>query len=77
MNPKELLMNQLQNQLKAKNPQMFQQFQNLVKNQNDPKKIINDMTKGYTPEQIKNFMSFANGFGISNEQLDSFGIKVK
>lgn len=56
---------------------MFQQFQNLIKNQDDPKKIINDMTKGYTPDQIKNFMNFANGFGISNEQLNSFGIKVK
>ena len=60
-----------------RNPQMYQQFQNLVKSQNDPQKIINDMTKSYTPEQMKNFMSFANGFGISSEELKNFGIKVK
>ena len=56
---------------------MFQQFQELQKNQNDPKKIISDMTSKYTPEQMKNFRAFANGFGITNEQLDNFGIKVK
>lgn len=56
---------------------MFQQFQSLQKNQDDPKKIISEMTNNYTPEQIKNFMSFANGFGITNEQLNNFGIKVK
>ena len=67
----------LANQLKMKNPQMFQQFQNLQRNQNDPKKIISEMTSRYTPEQMKNFRQFANGFGISNEQLDNFGIKVK
>ena len=60
-----------------RNPQMYQQFQNLVKSQNDPQKIINDMTKSYTPEQMKNFMNFANGFGISSEELNNFGIKVK
>ena len=77
MNPTLMLMNQLQMQMKAKNPQMFQQFQELQKNQNDPKKIISDMTSKYTPEQMKNFRTFANGFGITNEQLDNFGIKVK
>ena len=77
MNPMQILMNQLQNQLKAKNPQLFQRFQELQKSQSDPKKIINDMTSKYTPEQMKNFRSFANGFGITNEQLENFGIKVK
>jgi len=56
---------------------MFQQFQNLIKNQNDPQKLLNDMTSKYTTEQMKEFRQFANGFGITNEQLDNFGIKVK
>ena len=77
MNPMMLLMNQLQNQLKAKNPQMFQQFQNLIKNQNDPNKILTDMTSKYTPEQMTQFMQFANGFGITNEQLNKYGINTK
>lgn len=77
MNPSSMLMNLLQNQLKAKNPQIFQQFQKLQKNQNDPQKIISEMTSKYTPEQMTNFMKFANGYGISNEQLEKFGIKGK
>lgn len=56
---------------------MFQQFQNLVKNQNDPNKLVNEIISKYTPEQVKQFRQFANGFGITNEQLDKFGIKGK
>lgn len=55
---------------------MFQQFQNLQKSQNNPQEILNNMTKDYTPKQIQEFRKFANGFGISNEQLDNFGIKA-
>lgn len=54
---------------------MFQQFQNLQKNQNDPKEILNQMFNNYTPEQIQQFRQFANGFGISDEQLNQYGIK--
>ena len=72
-----MLMNQLQTQLKAKNPQMFQQFQNLAKNQNNPQEILSQMTNKYTPEQMQSFIKFANGFGISNEQLSNYGIKMK
>lgn len=77
MNPMQLLMNQLQTQLKAKNPQVFQQFQNLQKNQNNPQEILNNMMNGYTPEQLQNFKKFANGFGITDEQLNQFGINSK
>lgn len=63
--------------MKAKNPQMFQQFQNLIRNQNNPQEVLNGMISRYSPEQMENFRKFANGFGISNEQLDNFGIKVK
>lgn len=56
---------------------MFQQFQNLIKNQNDPNKILNDMTSKYTPEQMKQFIQFANSFGITNEQLNKYGINTK
>lgn len=56
---------------------MFQRFQELQKNQSDPKKIISDMTNKYSPEQMQQFINFANGFGITNEQLNSFGIKVE
>ena len=77
MNPMLMLMNQLQTQLKAKNPQAFQRFQNLQKNQNDPKEIINEMIGNYKPEQINKFIQYAKGFGITDEQLSQFGINAK
>jgi len=60
-----------------RNPQLFQQIQNFQKNQNDPQEIINNMLKGYKPEQIKAFRQYASGLGITNEQLDKYGINVK
>ena len=72
MNPLMLLTNQLQNQLKMKNPQVFQKYQSLKQNQNNPQEILNKMFGNYTPEQVKSFKQFANGFGITNEQLSQF-----
>ena len=56
---------------------MFQQFQNLQKNQSNPQEFLNEITSKYTPEQLQSFRQYANGFGISNEQLDKVGIKTK
>jgi len=61
--------------VKAKNPQLFQQFQNLQKNQNNPQELLNNMIGKYTPEQLQQFKKFANGFGITSEQLNKYGIK--
>ena len=72
-----MLMSQLQNQLKSKNPQMFKQFQSLVNSKGDPQDILNKMVGGYSPEQMQQFRKFANGFGVSDEDLDKYGIKVK
>ena len=54
---------------------MYQQFQNLQKNQNNPQEVLNKMMKDYTPEQKESFIKFANGYGITNEQLEQYGIK--
>ena len=35
------------------------------------------MTSKYTPEQMTNFRKFANGFGVTDEQLNKFGSNVK
>lgn len=56
---------------------MFQQFQNLQKNQSNPQEFLNQITSKYTPEQLQGFRQYVNGFGISNEQLDKFGIKTR
>lgn len=56
---------------------MYQQLQNLIKNQNDPQQLLNQITNSYTPEQRESFIKFANGYGVSNEQLQQYGIKTK
>ncbi|MBR1653691.1 MAG: hypothetical protein IJ690_07640 [Clostridia bacterium] len=56
---------------------MFQMFQNLQKNQSDPKEIINNVIGNYKPEQLNQFRQFAKGFGITDEQLNNFGINAK
>ena len=56
---------------------MFQMFQSLQKNQSNPREMINNMIEKYTPEQMQQFKQFANGFGISDEKLNDFGINVK
>ena len=56
---------------------MFQQFQNLQKNQSDPQEFLNNITNNYTPEQKQSFINYAKGFGFTEEQLSNYGIKVK
>lgn len=54
---------------------MWKMFQSFQKNKNDPKEIINNMLGNYKPEQIQQFRQYAKGFGITDEQLEKFGIK--
>ena len=77
MNPLQMLMSQLQTQIKAKNPQAYQQLQNLIKNQNNPEELLQELTSKYTPEQKEKFIKFANGYGVTNEQLSKYGIDAK
>ena len=63
--------------MKAKNPTMFNQFQEIRKSNNNPQDILNKIMSGYTPEQTKQFVQFANNFGITDEQLNQYGINTK
>ena len=56
---------------------MFQQFQNLIKNQNNPQEVLNNMFSQYSPEQMQKFKQFASGFDITDEQLNKYGIGSK
>lgn len=60
-----------------RNPQALKQVEELRKNNGDPRQLLQQATGGYSPEQMQKFMKFANGFGISNEQLKQFGINSK
>jgi hypothetical protein len=58
-------MNQLQTQIKSRNPQMFKQFEEMQKG--NPQEILNQIIK---PEQKEQFIKYAKGFGISEEQIN-------
>ena len=60
-----------------RNPQVYQQYQDLKKSNGNPQEMINNIVGKYTPEQRASFMKYANGFGISNEQLTNYGINAK
>ena len=56
---------------------MFQQFQNLQKNQSNPQEFLNEITSKYSPQQLDQFKKYASGFGFTEDQLKQFGIKTK
>lgn len=57
-----------------KNPQVFQQVQNLMQSKN-PQDVLKEITGNYTPQQKQQFVKFMNGYGINEEQLKQLGIK--
>ena len=65
MNPMQILMNQLQTQIKSRNPQLFKQFEEMQKG--NPQEILNQIVK---PEQREAFSKYAKSFGITDEQLN-------
>lgn len=71
------LMNMMIAQLKSRNPQIAQEYEKLRASNGNPEELLKNVTGNYTPEQIKGFTEFAKGFGISEEQLKSYGISTK
>lgn len=67
----------LMGQLKMRNPQAFQQVNQLIKNNGNPQEFLKQIMGNYTPEQMKQFRQFANNFGYSEETLDKYGINAK
>lgn len=75
MNGKQILMQQLQNQLSKTNPKLFQQFIQLQKQ--NPHDVLRDIMSKYSPEQMEQFKKYLTGFGIREEQLQQYGINTK
>ena len=71
------VMNMLMSQLKMKNPQAFKQYEEIRNSNGNPQDLLKQATNDYSPEQMKQFIQFANRFGISNEQLNEYGINIK
>lgn len=60
-----------------RNPQAFNQMEQLIKNKGNPQEFFNQITSKYTPEQMKQFRKFANNFGYTDEKLKEYGIEDK
>lgn len=60
-----------------RNPQAFQMYQKIRENNQNPQEILKQVTGNYNPQQMQNFQKFVNQFGITNEQLNQYGINIK
>ena len=60
-----------------RNPQAFNQLQELRRNNGNPQELLKQATGKYTPEQMQKFIQFANNMGIPTEQLNQVGINTK
>ena len=57
-------------QLKRVNPQMFQEFQQARKNNDNPQEYLNKITNGFNPQQKQqwdNLMSMINNNGVNSK----------
>ena len=75
MNPTQILLNQIQTQLKGRSPKLFNQFQQM--SGKNPQEILDGMMGKCSPEQKQSFVNFAKGFGVTEEQLSKYGINTK
>ena len=57
------------NQLKIKNPQMFQTIQNLMNSNGEPQKLVHQMMGSITPEQRQNILTQAKQYGAPENIL--------
>ena len=57
----QMLMNQLESQLKRTNPQAFQKYQEARKN-NNPNDLLNETVNGFSPEQKQEWDNMMNMF---------------
>ena len=72
-------MTMLMNQLKMKNPQMFQMLNKAMQNGGNPMEMFKQMTATYTPEQMDSLMAQARNMGFPDEVLNEVqnGINTK
>jgi hypothetical protein len=64
------LMQMMMNQIRARNPQMFQFLEQARKNNNNPMDLFKQVTKNYKPEQIESIFNQARQFGIPDEIIN-------
>jgi hypothetical protein len=61
-------MNQLEQQLKARNPQAYQEFQQARKNKENPNEYLNKVVSGFSPEQQEQWNNMMGQFTNQQKQ---------
>ena len=64
------MLQMLMNQLKAKNPQMFQMVEQARQNQSNPIEMFKQVTNNYSPEQMNNFYQQIERMGFSPDLIE-------
>lgn len=67
----------IMNQLKMRNPQMFQMLEQVSQNQGNPMDLLKQVTGNYTPQQMQNFYMVAQNMGFPNEILTQIQSQMK
>ena len=71
MNPiSNMMMNQLQMQLKAKNPQAFQMVNQAMQNKNNPMELFKQVTSNFDDKTRNEFFNQAKQMGFSDDLLN-------
>lgn len=71
-------MQMMMNQLKMKNPKVFQMVEEAIQNKNNPMELFKQITSNYTPEQMNNFYKQAEQIGFSPDLINQVkGINTK
>ena len=73
------VMQMMMNQLKAKNPQLFQMVEQARTNQSNPMELFKQVTSKYSPEQMTKFYNQAEQMGFSKDLINQVknGINTK
>ena len=72
------MMSMLMNQLKAKNPQMFQMVEQARQNKSNPIEIFRQITSDKTPEQMDSFYKRIEQMGFAPDVINQLkGINTK
>ena len=62
------MMSQLESQLKARNPQAYQEFQQARKNNENPNEYLNKIVGGFNEDQKKQWNNMMGQFNQQNKQ---------
>jgi hypothetical protein len=61
-------MQQLERQLKARNPQAYREFQQARKNNENPQEYLNKVVNGFNPEQRQQWNGMMGQFNQQNNK---------